>query len=303
MNPISTTPLASLALRHGLAVFAGFLIHHGIALEDQSSAALITGTLTLILSTFGSWLGKLRWEWSANVGRLVNDKGREALQKALGSIISQLLAAFSGYLATTDAGTFNVQDPEALTLFFANAAASRWKLHALATGLPRAALVLALCLPLASCLSPASRDTFKREIETALVDAGKAFTAASLKATLKTLNAEREALEAAPIPPTWQEQVVQQNKLAAIKAAIALAQDRLAKLTSAKAVHEVNPVNKVKTSPSPLLPVSSSQSLPLSARRSASRPPPHAGKPLAILVMRRPAVPLYAAPVVASLRQ
>jgi hypothetical protein len=294
MNPRSTTPFLSLTVRHGLAVFAGFLIHHGIALEDHSSAALITGSLTLILATFGSWLGKLRWEWSANVGRLVNDKGREALQKGIGAVVSQLLAAFSGYLATTDAGTFNVQDPEALTLFFANAAASRWKLHALATGLPRAALVLAACLPLVSCLSPASRDTFKREIETAFIEAGKAFTVASLTATLKTLNTEREALETAPIPPTWQEQVVQQNKLAAIKAAIALAQDRLAKLTSAKAVHEVNPVNEVKTSPSPLL--------PLSARRSASRPPPHAGKPLAILVIRRPAVPLYAAPVVASLR-
>lgn len=293
----TTTPLPSLALRHGFSALAGFLITHGIATQADSSASIITGLVMLFIVTVSSWFAKLRWNFSPHFNRIIDDNGLQVIQKLVGAAVSQGLAAFSGYLATTPAGTFDVQNPEALTLFFANAAASRWKVHQLATGLPKKALVLAACLPLASCLSPASRDTLKSDLETALIDAGKAFTASSLRTTLKTLNAEREALETAPVPPTWQEQVVQQNKLAALKAAIQLAEERLAKLTtrSAKAVNEVNPV-KVSGSKFQV------SSFPLSAGRPASSATPHHANSSARATRARPAVPLYAPRIIAALR-
>jgi hypothetical protein len=297
----TTTPLFSLALRHGLAVLAGFLIHHGIA-TDGSSASLITGMFTLLVVTLASWLGKLRWNWSPAFNRILDDNGIQTVQKLIGAVVSQALAAFSGYLATTPAGTFDVQNPEALTLFFANAAASRWKVHQLATGLPRAALMLAACLPLASCLNMTKQDgkIAVERIGLGAADAAILVARMQLAQALNDLEAAQHGGSNGDAKTILMKQLgvmAAQKALDAAERAVARERARL----DAKQPLNVQP-GGVPLAISPRLRVSPSPSLPLSAGRPASSATPSHANSSARASRSRPAVPIYAPRIVAALR-
>jgi len=325
-----------LTLRHAFNVLAGFLIAHGIHADATNAGSILAGLIVLGLVCLVSWLSKLKWA-APFAKEMLSESGRAAMQKAAAVLASNGLAALSGYLATTpDGAALDVQNPEALVLFFINAAASRYKLHHSLLGVPKASLALALLLTLPAC-STASRDTLKHDLTALLASAAQETSREALKLTLAALESEADALEAAPIETDWQKQLITQSRLLTLRAAISTAKQRLAAMSGAKAVIEVNPVNPVTINPSRGGSNGTSQSMPpharpvkviresaapllhttrrerrpskeqgltshLSAGRPASGPPSSTAHALRLPAMRRPAVPLYAPRIVAALR-
>jgi len=300
---ITPTPLISLGLRHGFAALAGFLVAHGIQTSATNAGEIIAGLLVYGVVCLCSWLAKLNWSLSPAFKSLIEDSGKQMMQKAFASLASNGLALLSGYLATTPQGTFDVNNPEALALFGLNALGSRYKLHHSLAGVPRAALVLALaCLLTLPACSTASRDRVKASFESLLTDAGNETSKAALRATIDELQTHLAELEAAPITLDWQSQLIAQGKMVTLRAAIATAKKRLSKLEALDAIDAKQPRNvqpsAERISLSPLLLVSTS---PPSAGRPASGPPLSTASS-SHLAMPRPAVFLKNYPAEASPR-
>jgi hypothetical protein len=191
----------------------------------------------------------------------MSDDARANVKKAAAALASQLLAALAGWLQV-DAAT--AADPLALTVFTANLAASRLR------GVPPPAklaqwMLFALCsslFVLSSC-SSTSQDALQKRLESALTTIGKEASASALQSTLAFLRVELDTLLKKPVDDDPMQQLVDQNRISALKAAIKLGEERLAKLRGDKAVIDVQPLtvspsHRLRVSESPHLKVSTS---------------------------------------------
>jgi hypothetical protein len=262
-------------IRHFLAASGAVLTTQGFTLDTTSTSTLIFGLVMLAASVLWSWFSKLQWALGVNDPRLVTDERREVIRKLLAAIASQLVAAFSGWLwASGFAG--DVNDPAAVLLFVGNLSASRLR------GVPPVkVLVFALSsLPFALCsCSSTSQEALKSRLEVALKSAGREVSAVALAATLQTLRSELALLEAKPVDDDWSQQLVDQNRLVAIKAAIRLSEERMRTLN---AQH---------------------RTLNLEAKQPVNVQPLGSVHQPSTDNHQQPSLPLYAPQVVAALRQ
>lgn len=217
--------------RHTFAAIAAMLVHHGITADAGSTVSMLAGVLVFGFVTLLSAVLKMD----------IDDDKRAALQKLAAALASQFVAALAGWLQA-DAAT--AADPAALSLFLGNMTLSKLRGH-----VPPARVLglLALCsLPfaLSSCSSP-SQEALKSRLEAAFVSAGREVSAVALQSTITTLKHELALLEAKPVDEDPMQQLLDQNRMQAIRAAIRLGEERLAKLRSSKAVIEVNAVSRV----------------------------------------------------------
>jgi hypothetical protein len=143
-------------IRQVLALFAGFLLQHGIQADASNSASLIAGALIFGGAFFWSWLTKLEWSKKRNLSGYVSDDRAAMLRKALGALVSQGLAALAGWWQAKTGETVNAADPAAVILFLANLGASKVGFHqkVAAVGARSPALIAAALLSvslLSSC--------------------------------------------------------------------------------------------------------------------------------------------------------
>jgi hypothetical protein len=162
----------ALLIRQALAAFAGTLAAQGITVNADSTASLLTALIIFAVSALWSWIVKLKWSTDSRTLDVIDDSTAGMLRKALGSLVSQGVAAFSGYLAT-QGHVVNVEDPVALSLFGANVAASKLGLHQkLAfTGAQDALKTFAV---LGSLFAVCSCTTPQRQLVVSLTDIGLA---------------------------------------------------------------------------------------------------------------------------------
>lgn len=138
-------------IRQLIALFAGFMLQHGVTMDAHSSASIIVALLAFGGACFWSWLVKLEWSRSRNLSALINENRADAIRKALGSLVSQGLSLLAGYWQAKTGEAVNTADPAALLLFIANLGASKVGLHQklAAVGAKSSALVAAALLSLA----------------------------------------------------------------------------------------------------------------------------------------------------------
>lgn len=105
--------LIQLAIRHGLAYFAGFLATHHIT--GDSTSAIVTSILMMIIASVWSWVAKL-WHIDGQSGDVTSS---EALRSLIGALVSQGVTFASAALAT------NADDPEALAVALVNMGISK----------------------------------------------------------------------------------------------------------------------------------------------------------------------------------
>lgn len=129
----------AILLRHTFAALAGMLVHAGIATDAGSTGSLVAGLCVYVIVTILSTLFKME----------LSDSHKQIAQKLAAAFASQFVAALAGWLQA-DAAT--VGDPVALSLFLGNITVSRLRGHVPPARLAQW-LMLALCLPLASCSS------------------------------------------------------------------------------------------------------------------------------------------------------
>ena len=216
--------------RHTVAALAGMLAHVGYHADANNTVALLGAVFALSLSVLWSMVLKLE----------MHDTTRQAMTKLGAALASQFIAAIAGWLQVD---SVTVDDPAALLLFLGNLGASKLR------GVPPSAklgqwLMLALCLPLVSC-SSTSQEALKQRLEAALVSAGREVSAVALESAITTLKHELALLEAKPVDEDPMQQLVDQNRIAAIMGAIRMGEARLKALRGGKAVIEVNPVSSV----------------------------------------------------------
>lgn len=308
--------------RQGLAATGASFVYNGVTIDASSTSTLFTGVLLLVASVLWSWLSKLKWVHDIDADEIITDDRKAVLQKLGAAVASQCVAALAGWLlASGFQGDAN--DPLAVALFVSNVAASRLR------GVPPVKVLLFALgsLPFALCsCSSTSQEALKSRLEAAFVSVAKEMSAVTLAATLQTLRSELALLEAKPVDTDPMQQLLDQNRIAAIKAAIRLGEERLAKLRGSKAVIEVNPVSsvisgegfttegteehrglKVSQTVNPLRGGRSgiSQSMPYHARPvkvlQASASPPYAASRLAGQPQGRVTIPAFAPHVVAHL--
>lgn len=271
-------------IRQLLAALGGYF-----ALDTTSTPVFIASLLTIGFTVLWSWIQKANF---FNDHITLDESVSVLLQKLLGAVVSQLIAALSGVLMT-HGFTGDVNDLGGVVIFGANVAASHFKLHQRAVGAPLN--MLALCsLPFALCsCSGPSQEALKSRLEAAFVSAGREVSAVALQSTITTLKGELALLEAKPVDADPMQQLLDQSRMQAIRAAIRLGEERLAKLRGGKDVIEVNAVG-VRSR----FQVSSFTSYPRGsdagdrpARLEGHRPTPEVS------------IPLYAPQVVASLQR
>lgn len=143
-------------LRQLIAAVSGSLAEQGLA-TDGTTDSLVTAALIFAGAVMWSWFRKLEWNTNARQLDVITDSRVDMLRKLLGVLVSQGLAALSGYLAT-HGQTVDVNDPVALSVFGVNALGSRLGAHqrlAMIGARKSAALLVASLslLSLAACSS------------------------------------------------------------------------------------------------------------------------------------------------------
>jgi hypothetical protein len=267
-------------LRHFITALGGVLL-----VDVTNTQSFVFGLGCLFFTWLWSLASKLEWTEAIHV----SDDMQAVAKKALAALVSQGLAALSGYmLAHGFEGDPN--DPAAVMLFLGNLGASRMGWHQKALGMKPVLLFALSSLPFAlSSCSSTSQEAFKQRLEAAFVSAGREVSAVSLAATLQTLRRELALLEAKPVDADWSQQLLDQNRISAIKAAIRLGEERLKALRGGKSVIEVNPVSSVTAE-------TATPTRHIAERSPARLEGPNTPTP-------EVSIPIYAPRVVAMLRQ
>jgi len=211
-------------LRHFITALGGVLL-----VDVTNTQSFVFGLACL----FFTWLWSLVSKLERTEAIYVSDDTQAVLKKALAALVSQGLAALSGYmLAHGFEGDPN--DPAAVMLFLANLGASRMGWYQKALGMkPVLITVLGSWFLVLGCsCSSTSQEALKSRLEVALKIAGREVSAVALAATLQTLRSELALLEAKPVDDDWSQQLVDQNRLVAIKAAIRLSEERMRTLNA-----------------------------------------------------------------------
>ncbi len=228
----------TLIARHLIAAIGGMCAHHGVNVDASSTGSIIAALLFLGVSMLWSFAAKAE----------PSDDAKAVLQKAAGAFASQIVAALAGWLHV-DAAT--AADPVALSVFVGNLTVAKVRGHVPAAKLGQWAslMVLGSLFSVLCCsCSTVSQDAFKKRLESALADIGKEASATALEGTLAYLRTELDTLLRAPVDEDVTQQLIDQNRIAALKAAIKLGEERLAKLRGGKSAIEVNPGSKFQVS-------------------------------------------------------
>lgn len=208
-------------IRHLIAAAGGFL-----CLDTSSTTSILGGAAAILITVLWSWIQKL----GIFAPSIFDDKTKDAGRKFVGALVSQLISAFSGALINSGfAG--DVNDPAAVALFLGNVTASKlgWHQRALGASVPLWLLLFSLSAILPAC-SSTSQEALKQRLEEAFVSAGREVSAVALQSAIATLKHELALLEAKPVDDDPMQQLIDQNRMQAMRAAIRLGEERLAKL-------------------------------------------------------------------------
>jgi hypothetical protein len=231
-------------IRHFITALGGVLL-----VDTSSTHSLAFGLIAITAAWLWSVIQKL--EWTAHVH--LRDDVVDVLKKMAAAAVSQGLAALSGWMmANGFAG--DVNDPAAVLLFLSNYGASRMGWHQKALGVkPVMMLVLGSLFSVIGCAcSSTSQDALKSRLEAAFVSAGKEVSAVALQSTITTLKQELALLEAKPVDEDPMQQLLDQNRMQAIRAAIRLGEERLKALNVERSTSNVQRSSKAGIEVAPL---------------------------------------------------